>query len=759
MQICGRHFDEQLIKRINAEVAHVAGLTRTALSHRLCDWLGWTDALGQPKQMSARVALGALAKRGLVELPAATRVRAPSLAVTEPMAGMASVSMDLAELGPVEIRPLAAGDCAASRVWRGLMDQYHPLGSGPLCGAQLRYLIISAEHGYLGALAFSAPAWRLGARDRFIGWDDAGRAAHLQQVVGNSRFLLLPSVQVKHLASHVLATCLRRLSRDWHARYGYAPVLVETFVDRASHLGTCYRAANWLWVGDSRGRGRQDAEHAHERTVKAVYVYPLTHDWRERLGVLGAPDRALDLQDWVCEEYATVRLGDARLRARLMNLVRDFYAQPQAQVPEACGSRAKTKAAYRFFDHPSVSMDSLLAPHYASTARRCQGRAIVLALQDSTSLNYSAHPDTEELGPLNTRSDSSVGLWMHDTLALTPDGVPLGLIDVQCWARDGRFEGRPTRHLRPIADKESCKWLNSFAAASALQKQCPGTQVISVGDREADLYAFLAKATDTPDGARLLIRAERTRRMTLEHGPLWDFMDSQPVAGIQALQVPRQGARKARVALMSVRHAVVDIKPPRSDKSSPPVRLWAVFSREEAPAEGIPPLEWMLLTTVAVNGFDDACERLAWYVSRWQIEIYHRTLKSGCKIEDRQLGNAQRIEACLAIDMVVAWRVFHAVKLGRETPHVPCTVYFEDDQWRALLAKVTRNPIPPKTPPTLREAVRMVAQIGGFLGRKGDGEPGAQTLWRGLQRLDDLTDMYRVFTQATGPPRVQRIYG
>src|SRR5690606_38688190 len=153
---------------------------------------------------------------------------------------------------------------------------------------------------------------------------------------------------------------------------------------------------------------------------------------------------------------------------------------------------------------------------------------------------------------------------------------------------------------------------------------------------------------------------------------------------------------------------------------------------------------------------DDACERLAWYAARWQIEVYHRTLKSGCRIEQRQLGNADRIEACLALDLVVAWRVFHATKLGRRSPDVPCTVYFEDDQWHALVAKHTRNPNPPASPPTLRDALRMVAALGGFLGRKGDGEPGTQTLWLGLQRLDDLTDMYRVFTQHTGPPRVQR---
>ncbi|MBK8284708.1 MAG: DUF4338 domain-containing protein [Ahniella sp.] len=262
--------------------------------------------------------------------------------MTEPIAGIARVLMDLAELGSVEIKPVAAGDREASRVWRGLMDQYHPLGSGPLVGAQLRYLIVSPQHGFLGALAFSAPAASR-PRDRF----SVGRCrSHCPLQRGGLQQPVPAVAQRAGQASLACAaTCLQRLAQDWLARYGYSPVLVETFVDRASHLGTCYRAANWLWVGDSRGRGRQDAAHARARSVKAVYVYPLIRNWRGRFG---KPEQVLDLQDWVCEEYATVRLGDARLKSRLMNLVRDFYAQPQAQVPEACGSRAKTKAAYRF---------------------------------------------------------------------------------------------------------------------------------------------------------------------------------------------------------------------------------------------------------------------------------------------------------------------------------------------------------------------------------------------------------------------------
>jgi hypothetical protein len=151
----------------------------------------------------------------------------------------------------------------------------------------------------------------------------------------------------------------------------------------------------------------------------------------------------------------------------------------------------------------------------------------------------------------------------------------------------------------------------------------------------------------------------------------------------------------------------------------------------------------MLLTTLTVRTFEDATRCLAWYARRWGIEVYHRTLKSGCRIEQRQLGSAERLEACLAIDLVVAWRIFHLTKLGRETPDVPCTVFFEDAEWKALVAYVTHDPLPPAHPPTLREATRMVASLGGFLGRTGDGEPGTQSLWLGLQRLDDIAALWK----------------
>jgi hypothetical protein len=392
-------------------------------------------------------------------------------------------------------------------------------------------------------------------------------------------------------------------------------------------------------------------------------------------------------------------------------------------------------------------MEKVLASHYEATLDRIRREEVVLAVQDTTTLNYTAHAATENLGPIGYRRNGGIGLLVHDTMAFNQEGTPLGLLDVQCWARDaGDFGKKQRRRSLPIEAKESQKWLGSFRQVAAAQKQCPQSRVVSVGDREADVYELFALAGSDPAGPQLLIRAEQDRLLAEGQGHLWARMAQQAVAGIQELHVPRQHNRPARVARLEVRFGPVRLKPPAGRRRLGEVTLWAVWAREAAAPPTGERIEWMLLTTVPVTTFAEACERLAWYTIRWGIEVYHRTLKSGCKVEERQLGHADRIETCLAIDMVVAWRIFHLAKLGRETPAVPCTVFFEEAEWKALVAYVTHNPKPSAHPPTLREAMRMVASLGGFLGRKGDGEPGSKSLWLGLQRLDDLSSMWRLLT-------------
>lgn len=762
MVVCGQVFTKEVLESIRATVESEPTISRRALSLRVCEWLDWKGPNDKPKEMSCRTALLKLHRQGIVQLPepAGNGFFAPKGEEREvPLPQIDPVCCSLQELGGVELVKIGSRYSNISRLWNVLMDTYHYLGAGPLCGAQMRYLIRSPRYGYLGALAFSAAAWRVAARDRWIGWSDVARREHLPKVVCNSRFLILPQVEVANLASHVLSLCAKQVEEDWRKRYGFAPVLLETFVERDRFRGTCYRAANWHYVGTTSGRGRQDRDRTRSLPLKDVYVLPLRKDATEALCgespqivVKQESEKPAAVQDWAEDELGQADFGDLRLTKRLLTITRDFYARPQGSVPQACQSRAKTKAAYRFFENPETKMDKVLQSHYKATLGRVAQEETVLAVQDTTSLDYSTHPATERLGPIAFSAHGLIGLLVHDTMAFNVDGTPLGLLDVQCWARDFDDIGKKKRrHQVPIEQKESNKWLVSFRKLTQAQKRCPNTTLVSVGDREADVYELFELALREASGPKLLVRATQNRFLADDQGHLWQKVAQQPVSGIQEVRVPRRGKRPARIARLHVRFAQVTLKPPKRKAKLPELPIWAVYAREVDHPVEVEPLEWMLLTTAEVATFEQAVERLQWYTMRWGIEVYHRTLKSGCKIEERQLGHADRIEACLAIDLVVAWRIFHLTKLGRETPDVPCTVFFEEAEWNALVAYIAQDPTPPEQPPSLREATRMVASLGGFLGRNSDGEPGTKSLWIGLQRLDDLTAMWKVMSAPYRP--------
>lgn len=748
MWLSGQWFGSEVVKRITAAVAADPSLTRTALSRLVCDWLDWRAPDGRLREVACRKALVELERRGVVTLPEGGR-SATDLGISGwPVVKTAEVSCSLAELGAIEIVVVTSQDKENSALWNGLMST-HYLGVPRLRGAQMRYLVESSVCGPLGALAFDAATWALADRDHWIGWTERARRTNLERVICNSRFLIASGVQVPNLASWTLAAATRRLSVDWLERYGYEPVLIETFVDPARFAGTCYQAANWESIGATAGARNDSFANGRSSTgTKNIYAYPLRQDFRDVL--TAEPQDCLALRgdplgndvDWVDIEFASARVFDPRLRRRLATITRDFYAQPGASIPQACdGDPAKEKAAYRFFSNDKIDMKSLLKGHLETTAVRMTQHDVVLCVQDTTSLNYTTHRSVDGFGPIGSTQNKAVGLIVHDTMAFDTDGMPLGLIDVQCWARpNGPLKKQSA--CTPIEEKESFKWIRSYRATAEVAALCCNTTVVSVGDREADIHELFSEAQRTEAGPKLLIRAERTRCRKIadsgyDHEYLWEKVPAGPVAGTLQIQIPRSGTRRARTATLQVRHAPVTLMPPKG-KDLDPVQVWVVHARENDAPEEATPLEWMLLTTVGVADFDDAVERLRWYALRWSIEVYHRVIKSGCRIEDRQLGNINSIEACLVIDMVVAWRIYHLTKLARETPEQPCDVFFVEDEWKALLATVRPNEAIPAEPPTIRDAARMTAKLGGFLGRKGDGEPGTTTLWRGLGRLDNI---------------------
>ena len=286
-----------------------------------------------------------------------------------------------------------------------------------------------------------------------------------------------------------------------------------------------------------------------------------------------------------------------------------------------------------------------------------------------------------------------------------------------------------------------------------IQELCPETLLVSMGDRESDIYELFLEAANEA-GPALLIRADRGRQRKVDQGYLWEFMARKDVAGILKLHIPHRGSRAPRDAWLDVRFAEVTLRPPKG--YSQPIRVWAVYAlervwqRERETKDK--PIEWMLLTTVPVESFADAQKRMEWYSGRWGIEVYHRTLKSGCRIRDRQIEAADRLETCLGMDMVVAWRIYYLTMLGRETPDASCTVFFKEVEWKALYCLVNRNPIAPQKPPTIGWAVKMVAKMGGHMGRKSDGFPGTQTTWRGLVKLYGASEMYAILTEQSYHP-------
>lgn len=759
MHVAQREFTEEIFERIGQAVRDTADLTRCALARLVCGWLNWKDAAGQAKESSCRALLVKLERRGLIELPPARAVsfEAGTAATASAADRWPQLKTTLQRLGGIEL-VVVNGDRAHSRVWRAMMKAHHPLGDGPLCGAQLRYLIRS-EQGWLGGLSFSSAAWRLGVRDEWIGWSEATRSARLPRIALNSRFLILPSVQVPQLASHVLGLATRQLAGDWQQRYGYKPVLVETFVDSSRYRGTCYRAANWIELGMTEGRGRQDRARQEQLARKHVFVYALQRNWRK---ILTAPlelPRLLPTTptraptDWAEEEFGRCRLS-APLTERLMTMARDFWARPMADIPQACQSASKMQAAYRFLSNDDVEFETLLQPHYAATEQRISEvgeGSVVLVPQDTTSVNYSALKGIDGLGPIGTTVDGAQGLHLHSSLAITEQGVPLGFVDAQCWARDPQeFGKKAQRSALPIEDKESWRWIKAYQALAAVQQRNPQVQLVSMGDREADIYELFEQALRDPHGPKLLVRARHDRKVQAEQERLFETIQAKPIAGYQPIQLPRQKNRPARVAKLAIRFAAVSLCPPKSKSDLAPVQVQMVLAQEvDAPA-GTEPIEWALLTTMGVDSFEQACEKVAWYTQRWGIEVFHRTLKSGCRVEDRQLGHGDRLQACLAIDMVIAWRIHHMTKLGRAVPNLPAEVYFDQDECQVLIAYETKHrKRPPDAPAlSLREAVRMIAKLGGFLGRKSDGEPGTETLWRGLLRLDGMTEGWRL---ASGP--------
>jgi hypothetical protein len=396
----------------------------------------------------------------------------------------------------------------------------------------------------------------------------------------------------------------------------------------------------------------------------------------------------------------------------------------------------------------------MLDSHVQATYRRMAGLEVLLLPNDTMELGLTHHRATSGLGRLS--NELGRGLIVHSTEVMTVEGLPLGVLQQHVWARSGPVIGKKQRRRGvPIEEKESFKWLKSLEAVNAAAQHCPESLLVSLSDAESDVYELFAQERER--NVHLLVRASKNRRLN-EEGYLWDALQQQPVLASAEVLVARHEKQPSRIAKLSVRFKRVELRRPKYVKGPKSLQLWALLAVEDHAPLGVEePIEWLLLSTLAIETAEEALQRLEWYSKRFGIEVLHKVLKSGCQLEQRQFETAERIKRCMTLYTVIAWRILYMTMLNRAVPDAPCSVLLERDEWEALFCILHNTPTPLAEAPSIGEAVRGIARLGGFLGRKADGQPGVTVLWRGLRHLMDITMAYRLFRPALVPrPRRPR---
>ncbi|MEW6497207.1 MAG: IS4 family transposase [Cyanobacteriota bacterium] len=450
---------------------------------------------------------------------------------------------------------------------------------------------------------------------------------------------------------------------------------------------------------------------------------------------------------WAASELQYADLGDTRRNKRLVRLVEDLAAQPHASVPQASGDLAATQAAYDFWSSPHIKAQAIREAHQRSTIERVKQHSIIIGIQDTTELNFTHHPRKKGMGYLDNAN--SRGLKVHSVFCSSTNGVPLGILHQQVWSRDLDEIGKKhQRHKKPIQEKESQRWLTALEVTQSLISE--ETVVVTVADREADIYDLLVLPRRS--NSELLIRATHNRRVkrnaeAQQVERLYEVMPQMPTCGQLTLELRRHPERVARSATLTLRTTTLQLQPPQNHpeaESLAPVSVQVILAQEENPPAGVEPVSWLLLTTLPVTCFEDVVQCLRWYSYRWLIERYHYVLKSGCRLEQLQLETAERIQRALATYTIVAWRLLWITYLARYHPETSADTVLATHEWQALYCTIHKTPQPPPSPPSLNCCIRWIAQLGGFLGRKGDGEPGIKTIWQGLRRLHDIAQTWKL---------------
>lgn len=457
--------------------------------------------------------------------------------------------------------------------------------------------------------------------------------------------------------------------------------------------------------------------------------------------------------NWAEKEFDTVDFGDKRLNDRAVMLALRLGENSTESIPSACYGWYEARSAYRFFENEKVTSEKVLSPHIKETHKRMASEKRVLLLQDTTELDYSNHKKKTGIGYLNSKKHK--GLLEHPLYAITEDRLPLGLVKMAWWTRESL--GQEIRHEeRPIEEKETFRWLEHYREGNRLARAMPGTHFVVIGDRESDIYELLMEAAEAKQTggpvADLLVRSSHDRLVKTKEGKkgkLREVVSKSPVLGNVEFELQSRKGEAARWVKQEVRamQLTIRVTQRRGHRGNiKPFVINVIHMKEIKPPADVKPVEWFLLTTVDVgNDFQKICSVIKWYLARWEIELYFKTLKSGCTVEEIQLQEEQRFLSCLALYHVIAWQIMFLVTIGRVHPTLCCTEFLTEDEWHAAYVLIKKKK--PGKPPTIEEAIILIARVGGYLARKSDGPPGLKNIWRGLARLHQFSKYNQIVSE------------
>jgi len=445
-----------------------------------------------------------------------------------------------------------------------------------------------------------------------------------------------------------------------------------------------------------------------------------------------------EINGWVSKEFSTLCFKSKRLENRFKKAMSDMSDQPSHSIWLSAGSRANAKAVYRMLANEKCSKESILSAHRDALNARSVGNPILLAIQDTMSVDYGTHTKTKGIG---YNCEQSLGINVHSCVYFTPDGIPLGVSSQSVITRENSSSKEKThkeKRLRPIEEKESYRWLESIKTASANAPQA--AQLVHIADREGDIYELYAFAEGI--GEKFVIRAIHDRIDT-NNAHIIQTLRATPPLCKTVVTVPsnHKTKTKEREALLNIQYQCFDIKRPQIRKGTEVIstlHLNMLRLAEEFPPEGSNPIEWLLITNLDVKSADDVLRVAGYYKQRWKIERFHFVLKSGCTIEKIQQRSVDGIELVIFMYSIISIHIMQLTFLARTAPDTPCDLIFDEIEWKLLYRAANHTRSEPEKPPSMSEALRLVAKMGGHVGAPSDGLPGLKVVWIGLNKLFTL---------------------